>query len=285
MATSNTFPVDNPADKHPLRNGDILRVVANFVGGRPADSWFSGLSPPKGSANNFYFKPVSRSFRDAWGLRSPYTAVTKSTTVNQLLSGLHNGLSIWTAGRYVAKLGCLPLVKALQSRGYQLSSTTCEAAAHGGQKRLLLWLRMNGCTWDTDTFSGAAQGGHPGLLRYLRGQGCPGDVSACDMAAYGGHLGVLKWLRRKGYPWGASTCTAAAGQGHLEVLRWARENGCAWSTNTSMVAAKEGHLPVLVWLYDNHCPWEWQTILEEASAGDHYDVVDWARMHAEYYYP
>ena len=139
-------------DRNPLANDDILRVVADLVGGREEDHlWFSRASPPKGTACHIYFRPVSKPFSAAWGMRSPLTAITASTTATQLLSCVENGLPMYIAGRYCAKLGSVHLLRVLQSRGYQLTSTTCEAAAEGGHKDVLLWLRRNGCTW---AFSG-----------------------------------------------------------------------------------------------------------------------------------
>ena len=140
------------ATENPLTNPDVLELIAEMLGGDAAASWYSGSSPPKNSGNNFFFTPVSRSFRAAWGMRSPYTAITPFTTETQLLAALDNGLSslsIDVAGYFYAKLGDHYRLRVLQSRGYQLDSSTCKAAAHGGQTAMLVDLRSVGCNCRT----------------------------------------------------------------------------------------------------------------------------------------
>ena len=49
---------------------------------------------------------------------------------------------------------------------------TCYHAAKGGQRKVLQWLRNEGCPWNGWTCEGARSGGHPRVLKWLRSQGC-----------------------------------------------------------------------------------------------------------------
>ena len=70
--------------------------------------------------------------------------------------------------------GCLGTLKNLHRRGHMsFDKHLCEAAAYGGQLKVLKWLGENGCPWDEATDDGvtplflAAQEGHEAVVRAL----------------------------------------------------------------------------------------------------------------------
>ena len=70
--------------------------------------------------------------------------------------------------------GCLGTLKNLHRRGrMSFDKHLCEAAAYGGQLKVLKWLGENGCPWDEATDDGvtplflAAQEGHEAVVRAL----------------------------------------------------------------------------------------------------------------------
>src|SRR5579872_5781423 len=94
--------------------------------------------------------------------------------------------------------------------------------------------------------------GYLNILMYLRNNGCDWNSSTCSNAALNGHLEVLKWARENGCDWNSYTCTYAARNGHLEVLKWARGNCCDWDRNDCLKYAKQNnHKLTMEWIINN----------------------------------
>jgi hypothetical protein len=137
-----------------------------------------------------------------------------------------------------------------------------------GSVARLAWARENGCQWDSSTCAAAARGGNLEVLELVwEHSGCEGDVETCAEAARGGHLDVLRWAREQGIPWDWRTCVNAARGGHLEVLQWAREHDCPWTEGTCHAAARGGHLEVLQWAREHGCDWNASTCSGAARGG------------------
>lgn len=77
-------------------------------------------------------------------------------------------------------------------------SCVCNAAAEGGHKDTLEWLRKNNFKWDTFTTAGAARGGHLEILQWLIAEGCPWSSSVYIQAAKRGNLIMIKWAFENG---------------------------------------------------------------------------------------
>src|SRR5579872_5334666 len=123
----------------------------------------------------------------------------------------------------------------------------------------------------------AAFEGYLNILMYLRKNGCDWNSYTCSSAASNGHLEVLKWARENGCNWTSYTCSQAARNGHLEVLKWARENGCDWNSYTCSSAAKNGHLEVLKWARENGYGYDWtrHICLKYAEQNNHKLTIEW----------
>ena len=203
----------------------------------------------------------------------------------------------------------------LVARGCPLDGAACSAAAHLGDRRLLLRLRDRGLAWDGDTLVAAVVHRRVSLLRWLHDGGCPLGVRATAAASGGGDLRVLRWLRggdgHEPCPWDPWTYISAAMEGHLGTLRWARAHGCPlpsewlencmydriagsgrlnvlrWMAgqgdipvlwgNVSLMAARCGHLRILRWmLRAGRLPLT-ADLCESAASGRRLDVLRWLR--------
>ncbi len=176
----------------------------------------------------FWFAPVCRSWRAAWGQRPASTCVVyRDTSVSQLRRTFELGLP-----RFVVDL---------------------ESLARAGNTEMLGRARRAGCKWTKSTAAAAALAGQGRALRYLLMNGCPFDSSLCSSAARGGHLGLLRWLRRKQFPWDRTTITEAIRAGHLAVLKWAMAHGCRWTVKFLVACAEAGGNPEMVeWVKKLH---------------------------------
>ena len=96
----------------------------------------------------------------------------------------------------------------------QFTPSCTQAAAIGGQLRVLQWLIAQGCECSAEVVEYAAGGGHIHVLKWLRAAGAELDGNACDAAAGGGHLDCLKWWR-------------AGLLGGRAFMRSGRTRGCA----------------------------------------------------------
>ena len=103
--------------------------------------------------------------------------------------------------------GCLGTLKNLHRRGHMsFDKHLCEAAAYGGQLKVLKWLGENGCPWDEATDDGvtplflAAQEGHEAVMRALMKSGAEinniKDTSETPLyfASEKGHEAVVRAL-------------------------------------------------------------------------------------------
>lgn len=195
-----------------MSNASVLRLVVQFV---PENQFF-------------WFAPVCRGWRAAWGERPTVTRIlSRDTSVSQLRRSFELGLP-----RFVVDL---------------------ESLARAGSIGMLAQARRAGCKWTKSTAAAAALAGQGRTLRYLLANGCPFDGALCSSAARGGHLGLLRRLRRKQFPWDRSTITEAAKGGHLAVLKWARAHGCKWNMKSLAKSAEAGGNPeVMEWVKKLH---------------------------------
>jgi hypothetical protein len=99
------------------------------------------------------------------------------------------------------------------------------AAAEGGHRETLDWLRNNGFKWDSFTIAGAAKGGHLEIVKWLRTEGCDWSANVYVQAAKYGHLEIIKWAHANGLSLGRFDLSGyAAKRGNREILEWVREN-------------------------------------------------------------
>ncbi|CAN0283558.1 unnamed protein product, partial [Scytosiphon promiscuus] len=62
-------------------NQDIVKIVADLVGGKEELSWMASSSRKGTGQHHLFFRPVCRLWGDVWGMRSRLTrAVTVDTT-------------------------------------------------------------------------------------------------------------------------------------------------------------------------------------------------------------
>lgn len=251
-----------------------------------------------------FFATVSKGWRHAWADRPTLTrAVTAHTSEPQLLQ-LKSLRDTWNPSADIAKLGNLKLLQFAAKVGYECQGwRTFYAAAQGGHKHVLVWLRKNsyewaedtctgaaeggyidllewlpehGCYWNSCTCMGAARGGHLLVVEWLINNGCRWKVRTCEGAAQGGHLHIVQWARAKGAVLNSNTINAAARRGHLHIIEWARANRCAWNVNACAEAALGGQLHILQWLRENRCPWA-ESTCNGAINGGHLHILQWAR--------
>jgi hypothetical protein len=138
-----------------------------------------------------------------------------------------------------------------------LGPSTAKSAAAGGYLEVLQHLRSgeNPCPWNELTCEAAALGGHKECLVWLRstlptGKRCPWDQRTCAAAARHGHLELLRWARQRKAPWDATTCAAAARGGHKAVLEWCRSRRCPWDEETYYEAEAGGFTSILEYALD-----------------------------------
>ena len=83
-----------------------------------------------------------------------------------------------------ARVGSLEAVAAAHGDGHPWDESTCAAAAEGGHKDLLRWLRSHNCPWGKTTIEAALNFGHTEVLLWARANGCPCDGHARIIADY-----------------------------------------------------------------------------------------------------
>jgi len=142
---------------------------------------------------------------------------------------------------WIAETDNLPMLKYLISIGCKISSSTCEAAARGGQ-------------WN--------------ILRYLKSVNCPWDERVCIRAAEQNNLNVLRWAKSAGCPVGEKTLNTATLRGHFEIVRWCLSNGCCFNCKTASSAAAGRNYTILKYLVNKGCPLEKLTLCSAIMADD-----------------
>lgn len=257
------------------------------------------LSPPPSYGGGEFAPPEQRRI---WRLMTPTSAALVTVARLRWAEGCGCRLTE-TMAELCASKGNAAVLDELRSRGVELGSRTCAAAARGGQLELLMRLRQElGIPWDAETCRQAASEGHVHVLAWAvdngaawddlavaaacrSGQlhavrwaiarfGVPLEVRCCAAAARGGHLELLQQLREEGAPWCALTAAWAAAGGHLSTLQWAREHECPWDGDTTRAAARGGHLATLQWARSHGAPWHAETLNDAAREG-HEHVVVW----------
>lgn len=124
-----------------------------------------------------------------------------------------------------AMYGYLPLLKRIKRDGFRWAeSEILEAAARGGHKEVLIWLRQEGAIWDEYTARGAGEGGQLEVLKWLKTQGCPWNEDCTRMAAFAGRLDVLKWAVANGCPFDPEFCRDESAHSFPLVAEWIEKN-------------------------------------------------------------
>ena len=191
----------------------------------------------------------------------------------------------------LAERGMFSLLEWAVESGCPLPSSTCAAAARGGQLDILKWLRARRCKWSThEVIFWGAWGGHLDLLVWARENGPSCNFNqqlqwdpTCA-AATRGHLHVLTWLKNEmRIPISSNTSKAAAEAGQIEVLKWMKV--MKFDRNYALQpAVKGGQLHVLKWLEgEGHVPipWHGSQLYTDAILNNQFEVVKW--LHSQGY--
>jgi hypothetical protein len=166
-----------------------------------------------------------------------------------------------------------------------LESSTCAAAARGGQLKTLQWLHKLKTPCNASTFGAAAQRGRLEIMKWLYANKAPISLDVSGKIAASGNLEALKW-------WCVDICKEISNEciqtaivaGHLHIVRWVHENSSArinpfpyLSMNLTQ-AILYGHVHIVEYLATFQTPGstlttEWE--LEEAITSGHLDIVKW----------
>jgi len=153
------------------------------------------------------------------------------------------------------------------------SADMCAAAACGGHRAVLQWLRSEGHPWDSGCFVQAAARGHVAVLQWLQDNGCPSEPSerigglCMEKAAFQGHVKVLWWLQKQQCEWTGETLLAAGAGGHLGVVQWLLKEGCPGGERACLGAASVGHVHLLTWLRNIGLQADRHSVEEAAQLG------------------
>ena len=204
----------------------------------------------------------------------------------------YGALCLWTAS-----MGYLSLLKWARNLKYRWDVKPCAiAAAKGGHRNVLKWMKKQGCDWHIKIFAAAANGGHLELLKWLKENGCPSPKNICSKAVC--HPEVMRWLITQGHIVNQQTSRCAVKHGLLDLLSWLQSMGCVspareeicdllaenghlsaliklkeyWTERTFAAAAKGGHLEILLHLTDNGCPWN-ANISQKAAKNGQLEIL------------
>jgi hypothetical protein len=158
------------------------------------------------------------------------------------------------------------MIRLHTERGCELGNAEANAltwAARGGSVQAMIWLRQQGCEYNSDVHAVAAYKGKLNVLQYLEAEGHTlGDLdnaqdaaNPCEEAAGQGHLAVLQWLHEHGWPWG-NVCQRAALGGSVAVVQYLQEQGLVLDEETMAGAARGGQLLMCQYLIEAGCPWD-----------------------------
>jgi hypothetical protein len=180
-----------------------------------ADAWAAAVKRDDDDAVVFPYLP-------AWYVLSVYSEAARTAKDTMVQAACFHGQLDVVAELYAA---------AREPFGPE----ACSAAAYGGQRRVLEFLRGRGVPWDTRTFHAAANAGNVPLCEWLLQNGAPWDIQTCSSAASGGQFETLLWLRQNGCPWGehvaevARSGLATIGSKHCRQMRMSSSLRCVCS--------------------------------------------------------
>jgi hypothetical protein len=144
-----------------------------------------------------------------------------------------------------AEGGHLLMLDRLMSAACPWNPHLVMCAAHNGHLAVVAYVRE--CHYasafldpeiEQSTLNAAASGGQLRVLEYLRSKGCRFTATTCMQAARAGQLATLEYLREHGAPWDEHVPACAAREGYLDVVRYAIGNGCPWGLEECIEAAR-----------------------------------------------
>lgn len=184
----------------------------------------------------------------------------------------------------------------------------CAEAAAEGNLAVLRWADAAGYPRDQSSYALARYHKQTEVIDWL--EKTPMIIqlnpsSTCNYIARYKPIGILKWAISQGYPRDPGMQMIAAVKGDVELLRYTENLKMPWNNRVCRVAASHGHLYFLTEVFLNHgchCDWDdyarrqhrgtevphWtsvplekackhrQFICEEAAAGGHLAVLQWA---------
>jgi Ankyrin repeats (many copies) len=177
-------------------------------------------------------------------------------------------LSEYTLAGAAASGDVQKMIRLHAERGCALDNPDVNAltwAARGGSVQAMIWLRQQGCKYDSDIHAVAAYKGKLNVLQYLEAEGHTLETldnardaeNPCEEAAGQGHLEVLQWLHEHGWPWGRqSVCQRAALGGSVAVVQYLQEQGLVLDEEAMAGAARGGQLHMCQYLIEAGCPWD-----------------------------
>jgi hypothetical protein len=160
----------------------------------------------------------------------------------------------------------------------RINPVTVEAAAKGGNVRILGWLQEKSHTSLANKAVVAAKAGQLGALQWFHTlYEARIDWAKClEKAACRGDVPMLEWLLARTSRRPSSAMSGAIGCGRPAVMQWMHAtHGFPLSPMLCAKAALFGDLPTLQWLRANGCGWD-KSVVEEAMEFKRYDIVAWA---------
>jgi hypothetical protein len=123
---------------------------------------------------------------------------------------------MFTICNEAAALGYVNILKWAKNHSYNLGvGLICDIAAKHGHINVLSWARDKGW-WCARTCASAAEGNQLDTLIWLRSNGCPWNTWTCWTAVDKGNLKMLEWIRYNGCPWFDTTRQRAAKLGYTD---------------------------------------------------------------------
>jgi hypothetical protein len=108
-----------------------------------------------------------------------------------------------------------------------------------------VWLRSQGCAWNSHACIAAAGAGRVPVLAWLLTAGAPLDANLCAVAAgAAGHVHVLRHMQDEAVlrPFDYESCTeAAAAAGSAAVLHWLASQSASSSAHSLAAATLATH--------------------------------------------
>lgn len=139
-------------------------------------------------------------------------------------------------------------------------------AAKEGNYENMIWLKKNGCKYDTFDFSYAAKVGGLKVIKILKENDFPWDGWVSWFAAKKCDIETLTWLKENGCPIFYYDATRfAIEKNNVEMLRWIHENGHKFHRNRFIEAVQKGNIKVLNFFKEIDCSYHYS--LMEHYAG------------------
>lgn len=177
-----------------------------------------------------------------------------------------------------------------------------DAAAKGGHRKVLDWLRAERTITGNLTLASAAKGGHLDLMKWLLARRFTLTTNVHLMACNGGKLEAVKWLEEHGCPISPASLVAAVRSNNLELVEWLLLR--KWDARRYMTvdACKDASLPIIRLLHNagqldkkqacasaaaegriellaefrmRDYPFDPRAVAESAIVRGHYEVLNW----------